>query len=82
MGVCVKAVKCEMKEYIVQAIAQETIDAFDAQNAPELIRCSDCAFRQSKVSRIIDGKKCNLCEMVKGYKPADWFCADGKRKGK
>lgn len=31
-----------MKEYIVQAIAQETIDSFDAHNAPELIRCRDC----------------------------------------
>ena len=31
-----------MKEYIVQAIAQETIDSFDAHNAPELIRCKYC----------------------------------------
>ena len=45
----------------------------------EIIRCKDCRFRQSRVSRIIDGEECNLCEMVNGYKPADWFCADGKR---
>ena len=46
----------------------------------EIVRCKECKFRQSRVSRIIDGKECNLCEMVKGYKPADWFCADGKHK--
>lgn len=47
---------------------------------PDIVRCKDCKFRQSRVSRIIDGKECNLCEMVKGYKPADWFCADGEHK--
>jgi len=47
---------------------------------PDVVRCKECKFRQSRVSRIIDGKECNLCEMVKGYKPADWYCADGKRK--
>lgn len=47
---------------------------------PEIVRCKDCRFRQSRVSRIIDGKECNLCEMVKGYKPADWYCADGEKK--
>jgi len=46
----------------------------------EIVRCKDCKFRQSRVSRIIDGKECNLCEMVKGYKPAEWFCADGERR--
>lgn len=46
----------------------------------EIVRCKDCKFRHSRVSRIIDGKKCNLCEIVKGYKPADWFCADGERR--
>ena len=49
---------------------------------PEIVRCKDCRFRQSRVFRIIDGKECNLCEMVNGYKPADWFCADGKRRSK
>jgi len=55
----------------------------EPENVPELVvvvRCKDCKFRQNRVSRIIDGKECNLCEMVKDYKPADWFCADGKRK--
>ena len=45
----------------------------------EIVRCKDCKFRQSRVSRIIDGKECHFCEMVKGYKPAEWFCADGER---
>lgn len=33
-----------MKEYIVQALAQKTIDSFDAHNAPELVRCKDCKY--------------------------------------
>ena len=49
-------------------------------NHGELIRCKDCKFWQSRVFRIIDGKECNLCEMVNGYKPPDWFCADGERR--
>ena len=54
--------------------------AFQPTAQEEIVRCKDCKFWQSRVSRIIDGKECNLCEMVKGYKPADWFCADGKRR--
>ena len=50
------------------------------KDQPGIVRCKDCKFRQSKVSRIIDGKECNYCEMVKGYKPAGWFCADGIRR--
>ena len=49
-------------------------------DAVPVIRCKHCKFRQNRVSRIIDGKECNLCEMVKGYKSADWFCADRERK--
>ena len=62
-----------MKEYIVQAIAQETIDSFDAHNAPELIRCKDCKFWNN------DGI-ITICEkhIGNGY-PGDWFCADGER---
>ena len=37
-----------MKEYIVMAIVQETIDAFDVRNAPELIRCKDCKYFEIK----------------------------------
>lgn len=58
-----------MKMVVMQPTAQE-----------EIVRCKDCKFRQNRVSRIIDGKECNLCEMVKGYKSAEWFCADGKRR--
>ena len=64
-----------VQAYIVQAIAQETIDA------PELIRCKDCIHR-GKV------EKCVLAAISKekdyplfildnrGY----WFCADGERR--
>ncbi len=33
-----------MKEYIVQATAQETIDSFDAHSAPELNWCKGCKY--------------------------------------
>ena len=63
-----------MKEYIVQAIAQETIDSFDAHNAPELVRCKDCKHW------INDGiiKSCKR-HLGFGYFE-NWFCADGERK--
>ena len=32
----------DMKEYIVQATAEETIDSFDDHNAPELNWCKGC----------------------------------------
>lgn len=62
-----------MKEYIVQAIAQETIDSFDAHNAPELIRCKDCKHWN---------KEEHDCNIKVGHftAPPDWYCADGERK--
>lgn len=67
-----------MKEYIVQAIAQETIDSFDAHNAPELIRCKDCIhYRYYGLSE----ETVSECTIDHCENPdADWFCADGKRK--
>ena len=64
-----------MKEYIVQAIAQETIDSFDAHNAPELIRCKDC--KHFDCGRLY---KCRIHGYLFQPKNADWFCADGERK--
>ena len=73
-----------MKEYIVQAYAQETIDSFDAHNAPEIVRCKNC----KHATMTNDGKMCKYCEMDTDdfgdqrevYHDADWFCADGERK--
>jgi ribosomal protein L32 len=73
-----------MKEYIVQAYAQETIDSFDAHNAPEIVRCKNC----KHATMTSDGKMCKYCEMDTDdfgdqrevYHDADWFCADGERK--
>jgi len=64
-----------MKEYIVQAIAQETIDSFDAHNAPELIRCKDCKWYHQAFEN--EGRCVNHDNDF--HKP-DWFCADGERK--
>ena len=69
-----------MKEYIVQAIAQETIDTFDAHNAPELIRCKDCVHWDIGYT-----EECNNSDSVcfhNGWCKPDWFCADGERKEK
>ena len=64
-----------MKEYIVQAITQETIDAFDAHNAQELIRCKDCKhFYPEKLYM------CRIHGSAFQPKDRDWFCADGERK--
>ena len=69
-----------MKEYIVQAIAQETIDSFDAHNAPELIRCKDCKKRPDEHETELNGKLCRYCELHRRWTTDDWFCADGKKK--
>lgn len=59
----------------MQAIAQETIDSFDAHNAPELIRCKDC-----------DNQECEgyngyiVCGITGESHPPTWFCADGEPK--
>lgn len=64
-----------MKEYIVQAIAQETIDSFDAHNAPELVRCKDCRWRANHGATSTKWLPC----MDNRYDD-NWFCADGERK--
>ena len=64
----------------MQAIAQETIDSFDAHNAPELVRCYDCKHGQYEEwdnGECVD--KTVYCEGYGIHKP-DWFCADGERK--
>ena len=64
-----------MKEYIVKAIVQETIDLFDALNTPELIRCKDCKFVEC------EGREGNLICVMTGFSHKPYFfCADGERK--
>ena len=65
-----------MKEYIVQAIAQETIDTFDAHNAPELIRCKDC---KHWCKPLIQCSKFTVNGVAHCTSP-EWFCADGVKK--
>ena len=62
-----------MKEYIVQAIEQETIDSFDAHNAPELVRCCECIRRGTYDCPIYVGGDADHGS------PDDWYCADGER---
>lgn len=62
-----------MKEYIIQAVAEETIKQFDELYAPELVRCKDCKL-----------KECNgrngtiVCNITGESHNPDWFCADGE----
>lgn len=67
-----------MREYIIQAIAPETIATFEAHNAHEIIRCKDC--KHQDPDRFNDGSDNYVCRKGHGWKPDDWFCADGKRK--
>lgn len=71
-----------MKEYIVQAIAQETIDSFDAHSAPELIRCEDCKYwlPLNRFDHDYHPGR-GQCELNCWVRDFDWFCADGERKG-
>ena len=59
----------------MQAITQETIDSFDAHNAPELVRCKDCKWYHQAFAN--EGRCVNHDNDF--HKP-DWFCADGERK--
>lgn len=66
-----------MKEYIVQAIAQETIASFDAHNAPEITRCKDCIYWQDNN----DGYPHIGCKWREDETPdPDDFCSAGERR--
>lgn len=70
-----------MKEFIVCAYERETIDAFESNNAQEIVRCRDC--KHGKMHNIVIIE----CMKAHDYNPEhqefhrkNWFCADGKRK--
>ena len=76
-----KVGETEMKEYIVQALEKETIDAFDAHNAPELIRCNNC--KHYRINTVYPGTNMIMTYCAKTgitERKPDWFCADGKEK--
>ena len=74
-----------MKEYIVQAIAQETIESFDSRNAPELVRCKYCKYGSLYCTEdvcgetLIECNRPNLGDVIEIHE-WNWFCADGKRR--
>ena len=63
----------------MQAYSQETIDSFDAHNAPELVRCKDCKNGFKGEFSIKCENEKNPAMFGTRHKP-DWFCADGKVK--
>lgn len=70
-----KEVKVGVKEYIVQAYAQETIEKFDNMNAPEIVRCKDCKYCKYPKSEKEWCKKGHLHGNAE-----NWFCADAERR--
>jgi len=67
-----------MKEFIVIANAPETIKCFEDHNAPELVRCENC--KHQDPDRLDDGEGNFVCRKGHGWKPDEWFCADGEPK--
>lgn len=65
----------------MQAYAQETIDSFDAHNAPELIRCKDCKECYFASNRI-QSEQTFACGKHGIDVTQDWYCADGERSVK
>ena len=63
-----------MKEYIIQAVAEETIKQFDELYAPELVRCKDCKYQVDR------GRTYKECDIHFLKAKDDWFCADGERR--
>ena len=67
-----------MKEFIVRAYEQETIDALESNNAQEIVRCNDCKYCGSEIR---DGIKFAKCELKHNWMPQpEWFCSDGERR--
>lgn len=62
------------KEFIVKASDPYTIETFEANEAPEIVRCKDCKYFQEDVQ---DGT-CYHHDLLYPYR--DWFCADGVKE--
>ena len=77
-----------MREYVVKVTDSFVPDAFqqfENEWSPEqeLVRCKDCEHRPTYPKAYgaeINGNWCYWCELHRGWKPDEWFCADGERK--
>jgi len=47
-------------------------------NMVEVVRCKDCKHQDPE--RFNDGSGCFVCRKGHGWKPDEWFCADGERR--
>lgn len=62
----------------------DTIDYFlDEAISPTVdgvavVRCKDC--KNQDPDRFNDGSDCYVCRKGHGWKPDDWYCADGERR--
>lgn len=66
------------KEYIVELREEEADELMNEHWVGELVRCKDCKHQDPE--RFNDGSGCFVCRKGHGWKPDDWFCADGERK--
>ena len=48
------------------------------QAARELVHCRDC--KHQDPDRFNDGSNCYVCRRGHGWRPDDWYCADGERR--
>lgn len=53
-------------------------DINDLLKAQDIVRCKDC--KHQDPDRLNDGSNCYVCRKGHGWKPDDWFCADGERR--
>ena len=45
---------------------------------PEIVQCKDC--KHQDPDRFDDGEGNYVCRKGHGWKPDNWFCADGERR--
>ena len=54
---------------------KELIDKMPTIDAVEVVRCKDCKYREQEEIGMV------YCpNVIGGWTPNDWFCADGERK--
>ena len=58
--------------------AHERIADIPAADVVPVVRCKDCEHQDP--DRLDDGAGCFVCRKGHGWKPDDWFCADGVRR--
>lgn len=68
-----------LKQAILTIMPERSEVLLIVDNQPEVIvRCKDC--KHQDPDRFDDGEGNYVCRKGHGWKPDNWFCADGERK--